>query len=165
MWGGEVQPGYWTGRRKADAMKRWDGVVEGYLRWCEQRGLSEATRAQVRRECERLGCWLKRRRPKVEMEEISGELLVEYVKRRTPFNAKATVASVVSRVRCLGEYLVREGIWVRNPMRWVQGPRQDPRGRLPRRIGREQLTKLWEATGVRRNAYQQHFAMAVKGCW
>jgi site-specific recombinase XerD len=71
-------------------MKRWDGMVEGYLKTCEQRGLSEDTRYMIQRECERLGCWLKRRRPKVILEEVSGEMLVEYVKKSTQFNARAT---------------------------------------------------------------------------
>jgi integrase/recombinase XerD len=161
MLGGKVPPGYWTGTRKADDMKRWDGMVEGYLKRCEQRGLSECTRYMILRECERLGCWLKRRRPKVVLEEVSGEMLVEYVKKSTQFNARATVVSVVSRVRCLGDYLLEEGVWTKNPMRWVRGPKLDPRGRLPRRIGKGELVKLWDATGVRRSQYQQHVAMAV----
>jgi len=142
-------------------MKRWDSLVEGYLKWCEQRGLSERTRYSILRECERLGCWLKRRRPKLALEEVGAEVLVDYVKKMTQFNARATVVSVVSRVRCLGDYLLKEGVWRQNPMRWVRGPRLDPRGRLPRRIGKEQMGKLWEATKIRRSRYQQHLAMTV----
>lgn len=95
-------------------MKRWDGMMEGYLRQCETRGLSEAT-----------------------------------------------VVSVTSKLRLMGEYLVQEGVWRKNPMRWIKGPRLDPRGRMPKRIGAEHLKKIWAASSENRNEYQQHLAIAV----
>jgi len=142
-------------------MKRWDGLVEGYSRWCEARGLSEATMDHRRGELDRWGCWLKRSRPKLNLEEVRGPLLIQYIKRRTVFRAKTTVAGVVSVMRCMGEYLVREGVWTQNPMRWIRGPRLDPRARLPKRIGAEHLKKIWEATSQNRNHYQQHLSLAV----
>ena len=142
-------------------MKRWDGMVDGYIKSCEARGLSEATMNALRDELDRLGCWLKRRRPRPNLEEVDGLILIEYVRSRTRFHAKATVAGVASKMRCMGEYLVQEGMWAKNPMRWVRGPRLDPRGRLPKRIGQEHLKKLWEATRHNRNVYQQHLSIAV----
>lgn len=142
-------------------MKRWDGLVEGYIKQCESRGLSEATVAGLRSELDRWGCWLKRRRPKPNLEEVDGLMLIEYIRRRTRFHSKATVAGVTSKLRLMGEYLVQEGIWRKNPMRWVRGPRLDPRGRMPRRIGQEHLKKIWDATGQKRNGYQQHLSLAV----
>jgi len=142
-------------------MKRWDGLVDGYIKECEQRGLSEATLIAIRRELDRCGCWLKRRRPTLNLEEVDGLVLIEYIGSRTRFHAKTTVSSVTSKLRCLGEYLVREGVWSKNPMRWVKGPRLDWRGRMPRRIGKEHLTKIWEATSQKRGAYQQHLSIAV----
>ena len=64
-------------------------------------------------------------------------------------------------MRCMGEYLVQEGVWTKNPMRWIRGPRLDWRGRLPRRIGKEHLRKIWDATSQNRNAYQQQLSLAV----
>jgi site-specific recombinase XerD len=68
---------------------------------------------------------------------------------------------VSSQLRCFGEYLLEQGIWVQNPMRWVRGPRLDPRGKLPRRIGSEHLSKLWEAAGEQRGHYPKHLSVAV----
>src|SRR5690349_14441381 len=116
-------------------MKQWDSVVESYVTWCEARGVSSGSVGSIRDELDRWGCWLKRRRPKPRLEEVDGQLLIQYMRSRTRFRAKATVAGVASKLRCFGEYLVEQGIWARNPMRWVRGPRLDARGRLPRRIG------------------------------
>jgi len=142
-------------------MKQWDSVMEGYLASGEARGLSEEGQRSNRRELERLGCWLKRRRPKPRLEEVSGQLLIQYLRSRTRFRAKATVAGVVSKLRCFGEYLVQEGVWPQNPMRWVRGPRLDPRGRLPRRIGGEHLRQLWEAAPQQRGSYSRQLSVAV----
>ena len=142
-------------------MKRWDGLMEGYLKQCETRGLSEPTVVGLRRELERWGLWLKRRRPKPNLEEVDGQMHIEYIRSRTRFHAKTTVASLTSKLRLMGEYLVQEEVWRKNPMRWIKGPRLDPRGRLPKRIGAEHLKKLWDASSANRNDYQQHLSIAV----
>ena len=98
-------------------MRRWDSVVDGYTAVCEARGLSDETMRSIRDELDRLGCWLKRRRPRPKLEEVDGQVLIEYLRQRTHFRAKATVSGVASKVRCLGEYLVEQGIWTQNPMR------------------------------------------------
>ena len=94
-------------KERCEHMKRWDGLVESYGRWCESRGLSEATIGHRRNELDRWGCWLKRSRPRLNLEEVRGPLLIQYIKRRTAFRSKATVVGVVSVMRCLGEYLVQ----------------------------------------------------------
>ena len=142
-------------------MKRWDGLVDGYLRWGESRGLSADTLNSLRNELDRCGCWLKRRRPRPNLEQVDGPLLIAYIRGRTAFHAKATVAGVVSKLRGMGNYLVQQGVWASNPMRWVRGPRLDARGKLPRRIGREHLTQLWDAAAQNRNQYQQRLSLAV----
>ena len=142
-------------------MKQWDSLTEGYLKECETRGLSEEYRAGVRREMERLGSWLKRRRPRPCLEEVDGPVLIEYLKRRSRFRTKATISDATSKVRCIGEYLVRQKVWARNPMRWVKGPRMNWRGQMPRRIGGEQLKALWEAAAGQREAYRKQQAVAV----
>lgn len=142
-------------------MRRWDSLVDGYLAQCEARGLGEATLRARRSELDRAGCWLKRRRPRPNLEEIDGQLLIRYLKRRGHFRSKATLAGVSSQLRCFGEYLLEHGVWVQNPMRWIKGPRLDPRGKLPRRIGAEHLGKIWEEAAKLRGIYQRQLAVAV----
>lgn len=142
-------------------MRRWDSLLESYVGQCEGRGLSPETIASRREELERLGCWLKRRQPKPTLEEVSGPMLIDYLRWRGVFRAKSTLVSIASQVRCFGEYLVAEGVWGQNPMRWVRGPRLDWRGKLPRRIGSEHLQKLWEAAGQQRGQYAKQLAVAV----
>ena len=142
-------------------MRRWDSLVEGYTAQCEVRGLSQETLNHRRSELDRLGCWLKRRRPKPKLEEVDGQLLIKYLKRRTHFRSKATLSGISSDLRCFGEYLLQDGVWLQNPMRWIRGPRLDWRGKLPRRIGAEHLGKLWEEAGKLRDHYQRQLAVAV----
>lgn len=40
-------------------------------------------------------------------------------------------------------------------IRWMQEPRIDPRARLPRRIARPTLTKLWETAATSRTGYHR----------
>jgi site-specific recombinase XerD len=142
-------------------MKQWESAVEGYVAAGEARGLSQESVRSSRVELDRCGCWLKRRRPKPRLEEIDGQLLIQYLRSRTRFRAKSTVSSIASKLRCFGEYLVQQGVWPQNPMRWVRGPRLDPRGRLPRRIGAEHLRQLWEAAPQQRGSYAQQLSVAV----
>ena len=133
-----------------------------YQRQCETRGLSEATVIGLRHELDRWGCWLKRRRPKPNLEEVDGLMLIEYIRSRTRFHAKTTVASVTSKMRLMGEYLVQEGVWSKNPMRWIKGPRLDPRGRMPKRIGQGAFEKdLGSFESRTAMDYQQHLSIAV----
>ena len=104
-------------------MRRWDSLVEGYTRECEARGLATVTVAMRRRELDRCGNWLKRRRPKVNLEQLDSELLIRYLQQRGTFRAKATMAAVVSELKSMGEYLVAQGMWTKNPMRWIRGRR------------------------------------------
>jgi hypothetical protein len=49
--------------------------------------------------------------------------MLAYLRLRTQFHAKSTVSDGASKLHCLAEYLVRQGLWLENPMRWVLGPR------------------------------------------
>ena len=89
-------------------MRRWDGLVERYLRECEARGLAASTVHKRGRELERFGLWLKRRRPKPRLEDIDADMVVAYVQSRTAFRARGTVCGVVSDLRGMGEFLARE---------------------------------------------------------
>jgi site-specific recombinase XerD len=95
------------------------------------------------------------------LEAVDGQMLIQYLRRRTRFRSKATVSSIASKLRCCGEYLVAQGIWMQNPMRWVRGPKLNPGGKLPRRIGTEHLRQLWEAAPQQRGNYSQQLSVAV----
>jgi integrase/recombinase XerC len=136
-------------------MQRWDRLTEQYLAECEARGLSEATLWQRRRELGRWGLWMKHRRPRPRLEEVDAPLVIAYVRARMAFRSKWTVSSTMSVMRGMGEYLVREGIWPRNPLRWLKGPKLDARMRVPRRIGAEQMERLWKAAAQHRSAYHR----------
>ena len=89
---------------------------------------------------------------------------IDYIRSRTRFHAKTTVSGVSSKLRCMGESIwCKKWVWIKNPMRWVKGPRLDWRG---------QTTQAdWEGTSdqdagmpllsQKRGAYQQHLSIAV----
>jgi len=142
-------------------MRRWDGLVERYLKECEARGLATSTLDKRARELERFGVWLKRRRPKRRLQDIDANLVVAYVRSRTAFHARATVCSVVTDLRGMGEFLVREGVWQLSPLRWMKGPKIDPRSQIPRRVSRAQLEEVFAAAGRRRQEYSRYQAVCA----
>lgn len=142
-------------------MRRWDRLVDEYVEGCRARGLAEGSIERIRRELDRWGAWLKRRRPHPRLEEIDSQLIVAYVRSRTAFRAKSTVSGTVSTMRGMGEFLVWRGMWSSNPLRWLRGPKLDPRARVPRRIGSEQMERLWSAAAGHRAAYHRHLWTTV----
>lgn len=76
--------------------------------------------------------------------------IIRYLRGRAAYRAKATLSGVISRLQCLGEFLMREGAWLSNPLRWLHGPKLDIRSRLPRRISPEVMRGLWEAATTSR---------------
>ena len=142
-------------------MKRWDPLVEKYAAILETRGLAKATIVMRERELVRFGSWLKARRPKPGLEELDADLIVRYVRNRSAFHSRSTVAHVVSALRCMGEYLVQEGIWKSNPLRWMRGPKADLRRHLPRRIGRSQQQALWAAAEKRPQEHARYQSLCI----
>jgi site-specific recombinase XerD len=142
-------------------MKRWDGLLEKYVALQQARDLAESTIRERRRELLSFGNWLKARRPKPALEEISADHIVAYVRSRSAFHSRSTVASVTSTLRSMGEFLTLEGVWRTNPLRWMRGPKMDPRRQLPRRIGREQQHALWAAAQARRQEHARYQAVCV----
>src|SRR5215472_11739962 len=115
-------------------MRRWDSLLDGYVEEYAARGRAEGTVVGVRRTLDAWGSWMKRRRPRPNLEEIDADLLVQYLRSRSSFRSKATVYRTLSVMRGMGEYLVREGVWTANALRWMKGPKVSPYARLPRRI-------------------------------
>ena len=92
---------------------------------------------------------------------VASDLLIAYIRSRSAFHAKSTQSSVMSKLRGFGEFLTEEGVWTSNPLRWMQGPRLDPRSRLPRRISRATLTKLWETAATSRSGYHRRLWITI----
>jgi site-specific recombinase XerD len=136
-------------------MKRWERLVDQYMEEYEAAGRAAETVKATRRELERWGSWLKNLRPRPGLEEVDADLIIRYLRGRAAYRAKATLSGAISKLRCLGEFLVREGVWLSNPLRWLRGPRLDIRSRLPRRITPEVMRGLWEAAATSRYGYHR----------
>jgi site-specific recombinase XerD len=134
-------------------MKRWDRLVEQYMEEYAAAGRAENTIKGVRSELDRWGNWLKNQRPRPKLEEVGADSVVEYMKGRGSFRAKATVYGAMSKLRCMGEFLVRESIWLSNPLRWMHGPKLDSRSRMPKRISAEAMQALWERAAHHRYGF------------
>src|SRR5208282_454958 len=136
-------------------MKRWDRLVDKFMEEYEVTGKAVETVTAMRRELDRWGTWLKNLRPRPALEEVPADLIIRYLRGRGAYRAKATLSSAMSKLRCMGEFLVREGIWLSNPLRWLRGPKLDIRSRLPRRISPEVMRGLWEAAAAHRYGYHR----------
>ena len=136
-------------------MKRWDRLVDQYMEEYEAAGRAAETVKGTRRELERWGSWLKNLRPRPALEEVNADLIIRYLRGRAAYRAKATLSGTISKLRCMGEFLVREGVWLSNPLRWLRGPKLDIRSRLPRRISPEVMRGLWEAAATSRYGYHR----------
>jgi site-specific recombinase XerC len=115
-------------------MRRWDRLMEGYLEEYAGRGRSAGREAHVAHGLGRWGRWMKRRPPRVQLERVGPDLLVSYMHAQKSFRSKSTVYATLSVMRGMGDYLVREGVWSANPLRWMKGPKLSPYSRLPKRI-------------------------------
>jgi site-specific recombinase XerD len=104
---------------------------------------------------------MKRCRPRPKLEEIDAPLITRFIRASTPFKAKSTVYGTLSTMRCMGEYLVREGVWQANPMRWMKGPKLTPYGRQPRRLDRADMEALWRAAAQLRGGHSRAVWLAV----
>lgn len=149
---------YWEGRL---LMRRWDNVVDRYMEVYSARGIAQATVAQVHRELDKWGLWMKHRRPKPQLDKIDSDLLLRYVQDRSAFRSKGTVSKVVSVMRSMGEFLVQEGFWLQNPFRWIRGPKLDPRSHLPRRISKKAMRQLWVSVATHRQGGQRLLWMTI----
>jgi site-specific recombinase XerD len=104
---------------------------------------------------------MKRRRPRPKLEQVGADLLTAYLRSRKSFRSKSTVYNTLSVMRGMGDYLVREGVWVSNPLRWMRGPKVTPYSRLPKRIDRGHMEALWGAAASRRGPYRRHLWVSV----
>lgn len=144
-------------------MRRWDALMDRYVDEQVAAGRAGATVESLRRELERCGSWLKRRRPRPRLDEVGSDLLIQYLRSRSAFHSKNTLAGIMSKLRGWGEFLVREGVWLSNPLRWMKGPRRDPRSPLPRRISQQALAEVWNEAATSRYSVHRWTWVTVFG--
>lgn len=137
-------------------MRRWDVLLDGYLKEYAARGRSAGMEGRVAHVLERWGRWMKRCRPRPQLDRVDPELLVRYLRTRTRFRSKSTVYGTLSVMRGMGDYLVREGIWASNPFRWMRGPKLTPYSRLPKRIDPKEMEALLRGASTKRGTYARH---------
>ena len=123
-------------------MKRWDDQVEQYIGMCHAQGLTASTIRNRQSELYRWGNYLKTRRPKPKLEEVTHDQILGYIKTRSVCKSKPTISGIISNLRCFGNYLVQTGYWDRNPLSWIKGPRLSTRRRLANRLNQDQIELL-----------------------
>jgi len=142
-------------------MRRWDRLQDSYMEEYRTRGLSARTISYTESRLDRWGRWLKKRRPRVAMEHISAETITRYMETCASFRSKSTVYGMLSTMRGFGDYLVRQGLWKINPLRWMKGPKITPYSRLPKRIGQAHMEALWRAAAHRGGEYSSHLWVTI----
>lgn len=142
-------------------MRGWDQLLDGYLAQYAARGLCDGSVSRATSVLGHWGEWMKRCRPRPRIEHIDGPLIARFIRSRTSFKSKATVYGTLSVMRGMGEFLVREGVWESNPMRWMRGPKVTPYSRLPRRLDRADVEALWSAAAESRGAYRKALWLTV----
>src|SRR5256885_2043401 len=142
-------------------MRRWDRLVDAYIEEYRARGICAATVAHTAARLMRWGSWMKSRRPRPALEAIDAELLTRYLEHSAHFRAKTTVYGTLSTMRGFGDYLVREGLWRQNPLRWMKGPKVTPYSRLPRRIERSHMEALWREAARTQGEFSRRLWVTV----
>ena len=142
-------------------MRGWDQLLDGYLAEYQARGVCDASVLRATGVLERWGRWMRTRRPRPRLEQVDAELIVRFIQTRSTFRAKATVSGTLSTMRGMGDYLVREGVWTSNPLRWMKGPKLSPYSRLPRRIDRADMEALWKAAADMHGSYRPHLWLTL----
>jgi site-specific recombinase XerD len=133
-------------------MRRWDRLLDSYIEEYRARGVSPQSVAYTEARLHRWGRWLKGRRPRIEIERIDAEMITRYIASCSSFRAKATVYATLSSMRGFGDYLVRQGLWKINPLRWMKGPKVSPYSRL----GNGSIMRTWKRCGAKRRTATVH---------
>jgi len=136
-------------------------LLDIYMEEYRARGVSEGTIGHTESRLERWGRWLKKRRPRVAIEQIGVDLITNYIAVGGSFRSKSTVYSTLSTMRGFGDFLVRQGLWKINPLRWMKGPKVSPYNRLPKRIDRSHMEAMWIEATRRRGDYSAHLWVTI----
>jgi len=143
-------------------MRRWDRLLDLYI---ESTARGESVRSPVAYTEARLIRWgrvAQGASPRVGIEHIDSEMITRYIANCSSFRAQATVYATLSTMRGFGDYLVRQGLWKINPLRWMKGPKVTPYSRLPKRIDHAHMEAMWREAANRHGAYTSHLWIR---CW
>jgi integrase/recombinase XerD len=135
--------------------------VDSYIEEYGARGVCAESVAMNTARLDRWGRWLKARRPRIGIERIDADSITRYIESCSTFRAKATVYGTLSTMRGFGDYLVREGLWTINPLRWMKGPKVTPYSRLPKRIDHAHMQAMWTEAARRGGDYSSHLWITV----
>jgi site-specific recombinase XerD len=97
----------------------------------------------------------------VRIEQIDADLITSYIASCSSFRSKSTVYGTLSTMRGFGDYLVRQGLWKINPLRWMKGPKVTPYSRLPKRIDHAHMEAMWREAANRQGDYCSHLWVTV----
>jgi site-specific recombinase XerD len=97
----------------------------------------------------------------VSIEQIGVDLITSYIAIGGSFRSKSTVYSTLSTMRGFGDFLVRQGLWKLNPLRWMKGPKVSPYSHLPKRIDRSHMEAMWLEATRRRGDYSAHLWVTI----
>lgn len=142
-------------------MRRWDRLKDSYMEEYEARGVCALTISYTESRLDRWGRWLKKRRPRVAIEHIDADTITRYMEVCASFRSKSTVYGTLSTMRGFGDYLVREGLWKINPLRWMKGPKITLYNRLPKRIDQAHMEALWRVAAHRGGEYSSHLWVTI----
>lgn len=142
-------------------MRGWDQLLDGYLAQYAARGVCDGSVSRATSVLGQWGEWMKRCRPRPRIEQIDAPLITRFIRSRTTFKSKSTVYGTLSVMRGMGEFLVREGLWETNPLRWMRGPKVTPYSRLPKRLNRADVEGLWKAAAESRGEYRRSLWLTV----
>lgn len=76
-------------------MRRWDKLCEEFIAEYAIRGIAQSTIKNREREFYKFGYRLKKIKPQPKLEEITIEILHEYIKSRTTFISKSSTCAVI----------------------------------------------------------------------
>ncbi len=125
-------------------MKRWEKLCEEFIAEYAIRGIAQSTIKNREREFYKFGYWLKKRKPQPKLEEITIEIIHEYIKSRTTFISKSSTCAVIGSLRLIGDHLTERGYWLQNPLRWITGPKLNNMRKIPKTYHRSDLHKIFE---------------------
>jgi len=126
-------------------MKKYDALVEDYVRLCEFRKIGKHTIYTRRREIEKFGLWVKRKRPRPKLEDVNAEIIINYLKAQSTCRARSTVQGKFSNLRCFFEFLVEENVWHKNPLKWIRGPKMIVNSHIPKSLKNNEVEELLKA--------------------
>lgn len=145
-------------------MRNFDSVLEGFLDECRARGIGQQTIDARRRELNRWSAWLRNRKPRPKLEDVNSELIIQYIKSRSAFRSKASVAGVMSHLRCFGDYLSREGVWRKNSLKWMQSPKITVNSHIPKTLKRSEIESFLTEAFKSKESLHQYLWPAVILC-